>query len=647
MFGFRLSSRTPDSRIGSVAEGSIALGLRAKIVVNIVLPLAILLVIFTLLDLRSSRNQAIKAEAAALESRIRNSATQLDGLLLRMAQIAETSAIAIRDRTEWSDADLRDFGSRLVDSDADLFGFAVAWGQEASDFQVMYRADNKVDVEHREALVLPGVKPLFKRARDGLTPFWAGPHDAEGLSGFDAAARLSPVISSRGFEGAVAVILDPASFRRLAARIGLAESPWLIVSEEGIVIAAGELATARLVSDGNLRGRDLFEVLGRQGVLASEIEALQENLNDQDVFVQISAEGKSGDAPRVAAIARLQETSWFLISGESIEVVVGPAYEAVAQRSISDLLLIILAVVIVQIGAWFTVLRPIRRIVSFVHRTAAGDRGIKADLPGNDEIALLGRTLDEAMPRLDELAATRAAVENARLIQESLVPETPCSGRRIVVAGRVEPCDEVGGDYFDHDAFDDGRTLFSLGDATGHGLPAAILIATARAYVRSAMRSDAPAAAAMTDANQRLFEDSPAGLFVVLVHARFDGVQGELEIVSAGHPCWIRRKEDSVYRVIDATGIPLGISSNRYESRQLEGLEPGDLVLFASDGAWEVRNDDGEMLGIDALLARAGEISHLDPLEQVNELFRQIHDFAGERPLDDDCTIVIARIEAR
>ena len=614
---------------------------------NIVLPLAILLVIFTLLDLRSSRNQAIEAEAVALKSRIRNSATQLDGLLLRMAQIAETSAIAIRDRTEWSDSDLEDLGNRLVDSDEDLFGFAVAWGEKASGFQITYRAENAVDVEHRDVPTLPEVMPLYQRVRDELRPFWAGPHEAEGLSGIDAAARLSPVISNQGFEGAVAVVLDPASFRRLAARIGLAASPWLIMSEEGIIIAAGELMTSRLVSNGNLRGRDLFDVLGRQGVRASEIEALRENLADQDVFVQISSEADSGAAPRVAAIARLQETSWFLITGESIEAVVGPAYESVAQRSISDLLLIILAVVIVQIGAWFTVLRPIRRIVSFVNRTAAGDRGIKADLPGNDEIALLGRTLDEAMPRLDELAATRAAVENARLIQESLVPETPCSGRRIVVAGRVEPCDEVGGDYFDHDAFDDGRTLFSLGDATGHGLPAAILIATARAYVRSAMRSQAPAAEAMTEANQRLFEDSPAGLFVVLVHARFDGVQGDLEIVSAGHPCWIRRRDDPAYRVIDATGIPLGIASNRYESRLVEGLEPGDLVLFASDGAWEVRNDDGEMLGIDALLARAGEISHLDPLEQVNKLFRQIHDFAGDRPLDDDCTIVIARIEAR
>ena len=607
----------------------------------------LLLSIFTVLDLRSSRDDAIAAASTALESRIRNAATQLDGLLLRMAQVAETSALAIRDRTEWTEVELQDLGRRLVGSNDDLFGFAVAWGPDASRFQIMYRDPDTGTILHRSDPKPIGPVPLYRSLREGNQPVWAGPHEAETLSGLDAAARLSPVMSDRGFEGAVAVVLDPRSFRRLASQIGLAASPWLIMSEDGIVIAAGQLTTERLVGDGSLRGENLFDVLDDQGVKASEIKSMRRNLADKDVFVQITEEEGSGEAPQVAAIAKLKATSWFLITGEPISEVVGPAYESVAQRSISDLILIVLAVVIVQIGAWFTVLRPVRRIVSVVNRTAAGDRDIKADLPGRDEIALLGRTIDHAMPRLDELAATRAAVSNARSIQESLTPVTPCFGRGISVAGRVEPCEQIGGDYFDHEAFEDGRTFFSLGDATGHGIPAAILIATARAYVRSAMRGPEPAGQAIAEANQRLFEDSPAGLFVVLVHARFDGDAGNLEIVSAGHPCWVRRKDDRAFRLIEATGIPLGIASSSYQARKLEGLEVGDQVLLASDGAWEVRNEEGEMLGIEALLDRAADHAHLEPLELVNELFSQVHDFAGEHALDDDCTIVVARVEAR
>lgn len=621
------------------------MGLRVKILLTIVLPLVLLLSIFTVLDLRSSRDEAIAAASTALESRIRNAATQLDGLLLRMAQVAETSALAIRDRADWTDAELKDLGDRLVGSNDDLFGFAVAWGPDASRFQLMYRDQDTGTIVHRSSPKPIGPVPLYKSLIEGKQPIWAGPHEAETLSGLDAAVRLSPVMSDEGFEGAVAVVLDPRSFRRLASQIGLAASPWLIMSEDGIVIAAGQLTTERLVGDGSLRGKNLFDVLDDQGVTASEIKLMRRNLADKDVFVHITEEEGSGEAPQVAAIAKLKATSWFLITGEPISEVVGPAYESVAQRSISDLILIVLAVVIVQIGAWFTVLRPVRRIVSVVNRSAAGDREIKADLPGRDEIALLGRTIDDAIPRLDELAATRAAVSNARSIQESLTPATPCFGRGISVAGRVEPCDQIGGDYFDHDAFEDGRTFFSLGDATGHGIPAAILIATARAYVRSAMRGPEPAAQAIAEANQRLFEDSPPGLFVVLVHARFDA--GNLEIVSAGHPCWVRRKNDREFRLIEATGIPLGIASSSYEARELEGLEVGDQVLLASDGAWEARNEEGEMLGIEALLDRAADHAHLEPLELVNELFRQVHDFAGNQPLDDDCTIVVARIEAR
>ena len=68
-------------------------------------------------------------------------------------------------------------------------------------------------------------------------------------------------------------------------------------------------------------------------------------------------------------------------------------------------------------------------------------------------------------------------------------------------------------------------------------------------------------------------------------------------------------------------------------------------MLLASDGAWEVRNDRDEMLGIDAVLARALELVDLEPMQQVEGLFQYVHDFAGERPLDDDCTIVIACIQ--
>ena len=622
------------------------MGLRTKILLTIIGPLAVLLTIFTLLDLRSSRNEAIGAASTALGEQVRLAAGQLDGLLLRMSQIAETAAIAIRDGSVWPESELRQLGTQLVESDQDVFGFAFTRDPECKSFEVIYREGDRVVV--KEGADLQDSKnPICLRLQEEKASFWAAPHEGTLLSGQDAAAHLVPIMNKGKLGGGVAVILDPTSFRRLADRVGLDNTSWLIMADDGIVVASSESTARRLAEHKSIRGRNLFELLAQRGVGAAEIEKLQENIEDRDIFVQISTEGNAGNAPQVAAIARLKGTTWFLITGEPIEKIIGPVDDLVVGRTILDLILIFTAVVIVQIGAWFTILRPLRKIVGVVELASRGQRQARVDLPGKDEIAVLGRAVDQAIPRLDELATTRAAMENARLIQDSLIPVTPCFGLGVVVAGRVEPCDETGGDYFDHSSFPDGRTFFTLGDATGHGLPAAILVATARAYVRSAVRRDESMAETVKEANERLFEDSPPGLFMVMVHACFDGRTGDLEIVSAGQPAWVLRRGEDAYTTIKASGIPLGIASTTFESRRIEGLQTGDVVLLASDGAWEVRNDRNEMLGIEALLERAREIADLDPTEQVERLFEFVHEFAGERPLDDDCSIVIARIQDR
>lgn len=621
------------------------MGLRNKILITIISPLAVLLLVFAFVDLRGSRIEAVDAAGAMLEEQVRLAAVQLDGLLLRMSQVAETSAIAIRDQDEWPDPELRDLGARLVESDSDIFGLAVGWGVDGDSYLLIHRSGDEIEFLDGAKVSVDGHLPLFNRLRKTRTSFWAAPHEAEALAGFDAAAHLVPIENESELLGGVAIILDPGSFRKLADRIGLRDSPWLIMSEDGAVVASSEITARRLAGVDSIRGRDLFSVLDESGVSKAELQSLRTNLRDKKVFVQIPEEDAFGDAHRVAAIARLNTAPWFLVTGEPIEKIIGPVYESVLERTVLDVLLVVAAVVIVQIGAWFTVVRPLRRVVSVVDRAADGKTLLRADLPGQDEIAVLGRTIDEALPRLAELSTTRAAMANARAIQESLVPVTPCRGRGVTVAGRVEPCDETGGDYFGHTAFEDGRTTFALGDATGHGLPAALLVAIGRAYVRSAVRHADSMADAITEANTRLLEDSPAGLFMVLVHACYDGNSGDLELVSAGQPAWVFRRGDEGFQTIAASGIPLGIAPTTYESRHVDGLAPGDTVLLASDGAWEVRNERGDMLGMEAMLAEAGRLSDLEPMQQVEGLFRFVHEFAGERPLDDDCTIVIARIE--
>ena len=133
---------------------------------------------------------------------------------------------------------------------------------------------------------------------------------------------------------------------------------------------------------------------------------------------------------------------------------------------------------------------------------------------------------------------------------------------------------------------------------------------------------------------------------MVLFIATWDPATSILTVGSAGHPGWLLRHQDDSYRMLEATGVPLGVLPDAsFGTSEVPDVAGGDLVLVASDGAWEVRDPAGNQLGTEALLRQAVALRELPPDEQVRRLFEFVRDFADGRPLDDDCTIVIARFD--
>ena len=166
-----------------------------------------------------------------------------------------------------------------------------------------------------------------------------------------------------------------------------------------------------------------------------------------------------------------------------------------------------------------------------------------------------------------------------------------------------------------------------------------------RAYVRASIFNVPDLASAIALANERLTDESSAGLFMVLFSAIVDTSEGTLEVASAGHPGYLLRSDDSEFQEIEAAGIPLGIQSTTYRSTKHEGLASGDVLFLASDGAWECRNPAGELLGLERLLAEAVRQRDRSAEEQVAAMFDFVSDWASGRPLDDDCTIVVLRFD--
>ena len=131
---------------------------------------------------------------------------------------------------------------------------------------------------------------------------------------------------------------------------------------------------------------------------------------------------------------------------------------------------------------------------------------------------------------------------------------------------------------------------------------------------------------------------------MVLFAAILDRPNGSLEVASAGHPGFLLRSGEDRFEEIKAGGIPLGIQPSGYRSTTLE-VASGDVLLVASDGAWECRNPEGEILGLDRLLETAVAGRDRSAESQVADLFDFVHRFADGQPLDDDCTILVVRVD--
>jgi serine phosphatase RsbU (regulator of sigma subunit) len=230
----------------------------------------------------------------------------------------------------------------------------------------------------------------------------------------------------------------------------------------------------------------------------------------------------------------------------------------------------------------------------------------------------------------------------ARQIQQELLPEaTPeLGGWRI--ATYYEPAREVGGDFYDFIELPDGRLGLVVGDATGHGMPAALVMATTRGMLRAVVQSLDSPGKAFARVNEALAADIPPSTFVTYFYGILDSESGRFLYANAGHnlPC---RRHNGQADELRARGMPLGLMPGTgYEEKEAV-LESGDSVLFYSDGLVEAHNPEGEMFGFPRLRRLvAGHAAEEGSL--VDLLMDELRSFRGDGwEQEDDITLVTLR----
>jgi len=233
----------------------------------------------------------------------------------------------------------------------------------------------------------------------------------------------------------------------------------------------------------------------------------------------------------------------------------------------------------------------------------------------------------------------------ARLVQEAMLPRIPSDLPGLEVAARSDPADATGGDFYDLLRFDDGRTAFVIGDASGHGFAAALVTAAARSYLRALLRTQTDIGVVMRMANGLLVDDVTDNRFVTLLVTLVDPATRRLTYAGAGHAAYVCDASGSLRVVLDDTGPPLGWFPDACYPVTEIGLEPGDFLLLLTDGIEEAFDPSGEPFGrqrvIDVLRR-----THDQPVARIVEaIHRAVRDFHGAASPHDDATVFVARID--
>ena len=321
---------------------------------------------------------------------------------------------------------------------------------------------------------------------------------------------------------------------------------------------------------------------------------------------------------------------------------------------------IVLVGILLVVLQTYRITRPLAALAEATRRIADGDFGHRVGIAGQDEVSLLGQRFDQMAAQLQDLlaqATERAASEReldlARDIQRTLLPpETPRAVGVLDLAGCVVSASACGGDLWLSRAIDGDRTLVLVGDVSGHGMPAAMVMATAVGSFRSFLSSEAHLAnpdALLAAINASIVGFGERDLGMTCFASVVDRRAGRVRYASAGHlPAFLCRASEGDRAVtLFARGPCLGDTEHPTFTVHEERVAPGDLLIWYTDGVTERRSAGGEAFGSRRMLGAITSHAAEPPASLRQRVLTALDAFAGGAPGDDDITLVVGRVLAR
>jgi serine phosphatase RsbU (regulator of sigma subunit) len=288
-----------------------------------------------------------------------------------------------------------------------------------------------------------------------------------------------------------------------------------------------------------------------------------------------------------------------------------------------------------------------------VRQLAGGDFKARVPVRSTDEFGTLAASFNKMAEDLErhqslivEQERLRRELELSRQIQTEMLPRAPLRIGSAEIKGLSIPAREVGGDFFNYFALPDGRLALLVGDVSGKGVSAALLMANIQATLRARLPLETDLAKLADGLDRDVDENTPHSVYVTLFLGILDIERAQLRYVNAGHnPQFLLRTRGGFER-LSSTGMPIALYAGQGYTESVVTVQSGDLLFFYTDGLVEAENERGDMFGSERLEALL-ETEHAQRIDAVLELVEaSVRSFRGRAEPLDDATLMALRIDA-
>jgi sigma-B regulation protein RsbU (phosphoserine phosphatase) len=292
---------------------------------------------------------------------------------------------------------------------------------------------------------------------------------------------------------------------------------------------------------------------------------------------------------------------------------------------------------------------PFTEIIQALRWVRNGCFDKKVRVTTNDEIGYTGDVINEMTEGLKERERLQQSLDIAMEVQQNLLPRDDPEIGGLDIAGTSIYCEETGGDYYDYLMTGENgqkKICVVVGDVADHGIPSALLMTTARAFLRQRTSRSGELDKVVSDVNRQLTRDvEDSGRFMTLFICEIDRHNQVLHWVNAGHdPAMIYNREVGTFEELVGNSLPLGVSETADYQKFDKKITPGQIIMIGTDGIWESQSPQGEMFGKKRFKEIIRNNASRPAKDIIQAVIEEVDRFCHPLQKADDVTLVITKI---